>query len=308
MCGIAGVVNWSGEPSDRDILRRMVRALRHRGPDDQGVFIDRGVGRAHARLSVVDAAACRQPMSNEDGTLWITFNVHPMSSTEARAVLVSEIPGFIIALLGKHFGVRAVLEEITPIGSNSFFWVRLSRHAARRAGVRAAAAERPSRRSRQIVSTTEAEAACIESGAGLTHLQGIGPFHLVTDEDVDIPAARSVITLEQLLQSSTTAPWFPTILADDLAALMFTSGSTAAPRRVMVSHGNIIANTTSIIQSLNLTNADRMMAVLPFRHCVGASLLHTHLHPGGSLVVDSRFMYPEVILDRMIESECTGSQ
>ena len=110
----------------------------------------------------------------------------------------------------------------------------------------------------QIVSTTEAEAACVESGAGLTHLQAIGPFHLVTDEDVEIPAARSVITLEQLLQSSTTVPSFPTILADDLAALMFTSDWTAAPRGVMVSHGNIIANTTSIIQSVTLRPSMKM--------------------------------------------------
>jgi acyl-CoA synthetase (AMP-forming)/AMP-acid ligase II len=93
---------------------------------------------------------------------------------------------------------------------------------------------------------------------------------------------------------------------DDLAALMFTSGSTGAPRGVMVSHANIIANTRSIIESLRLTGDDRIMAVLPFHYCFGTSLLHTHLRAGGSLVIDSRFMYPEVILNRMIETECTG--
>jgi len=194
------------------------------------------------------------------------------------------------------------------IGSNSFFWV-----AAYLGTLRAGLVCVPLPPSihpddlAQIVSTTEAETACVESGAGLTHLQAIGPFHLITDDDVDVTGARSVTTLERLLQHEGSAgPSFPTILADDLAALMFTSGSTGAPRGVMVSHGNIIANTTSIIQSLNLTNADRIMAVLPFHYCFGASLLHTHLHAGASLVVDSRFMYPEIILDRMIESECTG--
>ena len=92
----------------------------------------------------------------------------------------------------------------------------------------------------------------------------------------------------------------------DLAALMFTSGSTGKPRGVMITHANIIANTESIIEYLNLTADDRIMAVLPFHYCFGASLLHTHLRVGGSVVVDSRFMYPEKVLQRMVETECTG--
>ncbi len=93
---------------------------------------------------------------------------------------------------------------------------------------------------------------------------------------------------------------------DDLAALMFTSGSTGQPRGVMVSHGNIIANTESIIEYLELTSKDRIMAVLPFHYCFGTSLLHTHLRVGGSLVLDSRFLYPDLVLQRMLETECTG--
>ncbi len=98
----------------------------------------------------------------------------------------------------------------------------------------------------------------------------------------------------------------PAISSNDLAALMFTSGSTGKPRGVMVSHGNIIANTDSIIEYLSLTSRDRIMAVLPFHYCFGTSLLHTHLRVGGSIVIDSRFMYPEVVLQRMHETECTG--
>ncbi len=93
---------------------------------------------------------------------------------------------------------------------------------------------------------------------------------------------------------------------DDLAALMFTSGSTGKPRGVMISHGNIIANTDSIIEYLSLTAQDRIMAVLPFHYCFGTSLLHTHLRVGGSIVVDPRFMYPEKVLQRMQETSCTG--
>ena len=93
---------------------------------------------------------------------------------------------------------------------------------------------------------------------------------------------------------------------NDLAALMFTSGSTGRPRGVMVSHRNIIANTDSIIAALNLTDHDRMMTVLPFHYCFGTSLLHTHLCVGGTLVLENRFLFPEVVLQRMRETECTS--
>jgi acyl-CoA synthetase (AMP-forming)/AMP-acid ligase II len=91
-----------------------------------------------------------------------------------------------------------------------------------------------------------------------------------------------------------------------LATLMFTSGTTARPRLVMVSHGNIRANTESIIASLELTRDDRIMVVLPFFYCFGTSLLHTHLRAGGSLVLSDSFAYPEATLDLMQSTECTG--
>jgi long-chain acyl-CoA synthetase len=92
----------------------------------------------------------------------------------------------------------------------------------------------------------------------------------------------------------------------DLAAIMFTSGSTGKPRGVMVSHGNIIANTSSIVKYMELISDDRIMVVLPFFYCFGTSLLHSHLRVGGSLVIDSRFMFPDKVLFRMQETNCTG--
>lgn len=92
----------------------------------------------------------------------------------------------------------------------------------------------------------------------------------------------------------------------DLAAIMFTSGSTSKPRGVMVSHRNIISNTASIVEYLQLNARDRIMVVLPFFYCFGTSLLHTHLRVGGSLVTDSRFMFPDKVLVRMRETRCTG--
>jgi len=91
-----------------------------------------------------------------------------------------------------------------------------------------------------------------------------------------------------------------------LAALMFTSGSTGSPRGVMVTHRNLIANTTSILEYLQLHPDDRMMVVLPFFYCFGASLMHTHIRARGSLVLDNRFMFADRVLEFMQQTECTG--
>ncbi len=93
---------------------------------------------------------------------------------------------------------------------------------------------------------------------------------------------------------------------DSDAALMPTSGTTARPRLVRVTHRNLQANTDSIIEYLELTAAERMMVVLPFYYCYGASLLHTHLRVGATLVISNTFTYPETVLDMMDTAQCTG--
>jgi acyl-CoA synthetase (AMP-forming)/AMP-acid ligase II len=92
----------------------------------------------------------------------------------------------------------------------------------------------------------------------------------------------------------------------DLAALMFTSGSTGHPNAVKVSHRNIIANTASIIEYIGLRQDDRMMVVLPLDYCFGTSLLHTHLRVGGTLVINNAFHYIEDVVDDLDHHACTG--
>lgn len=92
----------------------------------------------------------------------------------------------------------------------------------------------------------------------------------------------------------------------DLAAIIYTSGSTGAPRGAMLSHLNIRSNTHSIVEYLHLTSADRVMCVLPFYYVYGLSVLHTHIAVGGSIIVDMRFAFPNVVLKSMQEHRATG--
>jgi long-chain acyl-CoA synthetase len=98
----------------------------------------------------------------------------------------------------------------------------------------------------------------------------------------------------------------PEFEVNNNAALMFTSGTTSNPRAVQITHRNIQSNTASIVKYLKLNSAERMMVILPFFYCYGASLLHTHLRAGASLVISNSFAYPETVLDLMEKTNCTG--
>jgi asparagine synthase (glutamine-hydrolysing) len=75
MCGISGISNYkTGRPVEPSCLRLMTDLISHRGPDGEGHHIDCDLGLGHRRLSIIDLEGGRQPMSNEDGTVWIVFN------------------------------------------------------------------------------------------------------------------------------------------------------------------------------------------------------------------------------------------
>jgi asparagine synthase (glutamine-hydrolysing) len=87
MCGIAGFVNRAGEAAERSIVERMTAALAHRGPDGEGVHVSGPAALGHRRLSIIDVAGGAQPMSNEDGTLWVTYNGELYNELEIRREL-----------------------------------------------------------------------------------------------------------------------------------------------------------------------------------------------------------------------------
>lgn len=74
MCGIAGFVNANGSAVDRAVLELMNAAIIHRGPDEDGFYVNENIGLAMRRLSIIDLASGQQPIHNVDKTKWLIFN------------------------------------------------------------------------------------------------------------------------------------------------------------------------------------------------------------------------------------------
>jgi asparagine synthase (glutamine-hydrolysing) len=89
MCGIAGVVNRRPDlaPPELHQLEAMAGSLRHRGPDEFGIYRDHAAGLSHSRLSIIDLASGQQPLTNETGTIWLVFNGEIFNYLELREEL-----------------------------------------------------------------------------------------------------------------------------------------------------------------------------------------------------------------------------
>jgi asparagine synthase (glutamine-hydrolysing) len=88
MCGICGAYAYnSGELAHADVIQEMLSSIWHRGPDDEGTYIDGEVGLGSRRLSIIDLAGGHQPMSNEDGSVVVVFNGEIYNYRELRSQL-----------------------------------------------------------------------------------------------------------------------------------------------------------------------------------------------------------------------------
>lgn len=104
MCGIAGIANLTHfNPISEEHLRQMLAMIRHRGPDQFGIYLDEQVGLGNARLSIIDLGGGQQPLTNEDETLWIVFNGEIFNYIELRVDLEER---------GHHFATNSDTEVI----------------------------------------------------------------------------------------------------------------------------------------------------------------------------------------------------
>jgi len=90
MCGIAGIYNYHSrnEPSTERNVKKMLSLIRHRGPDESGVYLDQNIGIGNVRLSIIDLSSGQQPMSDVSGRYWIVYNGEIFNYPELRSELI----------------------------------------------------------------------------------------------------------------------------------------------------------------------------------------------------------------------------
>jgi asparagine synthase (glutamine-hydrolysing) len=107
MCGICGIFEFQRRDTiPESLVRRMTDTIIHRGPDDEGIFVDQGLGFGFRRLSIIDLAGGHQPLSNEDGRIWVMLNGEIYNFTELRDDLISR---------GHQFRTRSDTEAIVHL-------------------------------------------------------------------------------------------------------------------------------------------------------------------------------------------------
>lgn len=124
--------------------------------------------------------------------------------------------------------------------------------------------------------------------------------------DAERSSAVRTLALEEAAASESPSPLDAHAIDLDPASIVYTSGSTGKPLGATLSHRSLVANTRSIVASLRLGAPDRVLSILPFYYVYGKSLLNTHAAVGGSLVIENRFLYPNVALDTLEREACTG--
>ncbi len=114
------------------------------------------------------------------------------------------------------------------------------------------------------------------------------------------------IDLEQFKISPKANVASATTSKDSPALILYTSGSSGRPKGVLLSHGNLLANTDSILQYLPIRQTDRALALLPFCHAYGNSVLQTHMLSGATLVLDGSTTFPNTIIDAIHQHRATS--
>ncbi|MGB9629127.1 MAG: asparagine synthetase B, partial [Thermodesulfobacteriota bacterium] len=85
MCGICGKLNFDRtEPVSPELISEMMSVIHHRGPDGEGRYLAGPIAMGHKRLSIIDLAGGHQPMSNENGTVWVIYNGEIYNFRELR--------------------------------------------------------------------------------------------------------------------------------------------------------------------------------------------------------------------------------
>ena len=141
--------------------------------------------------------------------------------------------------------------------------------------------------------------------AGLLPQIGSLEFAVLTGNEEGPAASIPVHRLEKFCQSPAPNDWREESISKDLAAILYTSGSTGKPKGVMLSHANVVAGSTIVSTYLEITSAERILAVLPFSFDAGLNQLMTAFQQGSALVLIN-FVFAREIVQTLLKERITG--
>lgn len=155
-------------------------------------------------------------------------------------------------------------------------------------------------------STAAELAACFRHCAPSLVLHAREQAGAVTAALAQVPGAAAMASDEGALPCRAAADTWPRVQHWPQAAILYTSGTTGAPKGVTLSHANFAANVDAIVAYLALRPSDRTVLVLPFHYAYGASVLHTHLAAGASVVLEPNLVFPHAVVDTIERTRATG--
>jgi acyl-CoA ligase (AMP-forming) (exosortase A-associated) len=130
-------------------------------------------------------------------------------------------------------------------------------------------------------------------------------FLVVMGEGEIPPQPLPVYRFDEFCATEPPNPWHETNIETDLAAILYTSGSTGKPKGVMLSHANVVAGSRIVATYLEITDAERILAVLPFSFDAGMNQLMTAFEKGGTLILIN-FTFAREIVQSLLKERVTG--
>ncbi len=130
-------------------------------------------------------------------------------------------------------------------------------------------------------------------------------YVIVIEDESDVPLATSIYSYHELVEKETASSIADCCIEKDLAAILYTSGSTGKPKGVMLSHSNIVNGSSIVSTYLEITDADKILAVLPFSFDAGLNQLMAAFQQGCTLVLMT-FVFAKEIVKLLIKEQITG--
>jgi acyl-CoA synthetase (AMP-forming)/AMP-acid ligase II len=119
-----------------------------------------------------------------------------------------------------------------------------------------------------------------------------------------VRSGEAIVPCEPGAGKAATPP--PCVSPDADALILYTSGTTGAPKGVTLTHANLLANATAVVAYLDLDGSDSVLGVLPFYYAYGASVLHTHLLAGACVVLAPNMLFPHLLMEMVSRERITG--